>query len=54
MLTLKKVFLILGIAGLGLAAWVYYILFSSNTGSFTDKTFLYIPNFVVYASVQHL
>lgn len=48
---LRKVFLIIGLTGLAIAAFFYWVLFSSNTGDFHEKAFLYIPTGATYARV---
>lgn len=48
---MKKAFIITGFILLAIAAYVYWLLFSSNTGDFAEKKFLYIPTGSSYASV---
>jgi cell division protein YceG involved in septum cleavage len=48
---MKKIFIIIGFLLLAIAVYFYVLLFGSNTGDFTDKTFLFIPTGSTYADL---
>lgn len=48
---MKNIFIIIGFLLLAIAVYFYVLLFGSNTGDFTDKTFLFIPTGSTYADL---
>ncbi len=48
---MKKIFIILGVVLLAIAGYLYVLLFGSNTGEFSDKTFLFVPTGSTYSDL---
>lgn len=48
---LRKAFIIIGLIGIAIGIYLYFLLFGSNTGTFSKKDFLYIPTGSNYDTV---
>jgi len=51
LLALKKAFIIIGFLGIAIGIYLYFLLFSSNTGRFHEKTYFFIPTGSTYETV---